>query len=47
MMFHVLHRAAGHRTLFDEERGFLAIENVLEEPLPTGGGQRHGEAVSK
>ena len=35
MVFHVLNRGAGRRTLFDKERDFLAFENVIEETLCT------------
>jgi putative transposase len=35
MVFHVLNRGAGRRTLFDKDKDFLAFERVLEETLRT------------
>jgi putative transposase len=35
MVFHVLNRGVGRRTLFDKEEDFLAFERVLEETLRT------------
>ena len=35
MVFHVLNRAVGRRTLFSKEADYLAFERVLEETLRT------------
>jgi len=35
MVFHVLNRGVGRRTLFDKEEDFLAFERVIEETLST------------
>ena len=35
MVFHVLNRGVGRRTLFDKDQDFLAFERVIEETLRT------------
>jgi len=35
MVFHVLNRGVGRRTLFDKDADFLAFERVIEETLRT------------
>ncbi len=35
MVFHVLNRGVGRRTLFDKDQDFLAFERVVEESLRT------------
>jgi putative transposase len=35
MVFHVLNRGVGRRTLFDKDQDFLAFERVIEEALRT------------
>ncbi len=36
MVYHVLNRGVGRRTLFDKDRDFLAFERVVAETLRTG-----------
>jgi putative transposase len=35
MVFHVLNRGVGRRTLFDKDADYLAFERVMEETLRT------------
>jgi putative transposase len=35
MVYHVLNRGVGRRTLFDKDQDFLAFERVIEEALRT------------